>query len=78
MEFSSDTLTFFVLVGLENDVKGAFQVKTPPFGETVNFRVNVEVHVLKNALKLGEVISQQHVFLLSASKKSLIISDTFG
>ena len=48
---------FFVLVGLENDMKGAFQVKTFPFGETVNFRVNVKIHVLKNALKLGEIIS---------------------
>ena len=48
---------FFVLVDLENDMKGAFQVKTPPFGGTVNFRVNVEVHVLKKDLELGETIS---------------------
>ena len=48
---------FFALAGLENDVKCAFRVKTPPSGGTVKFRVNVEVHVLKNVLKLGEIIS---------------------
>ena len=61
MDFSSDTLPCFVLTGLENDVKGAFHAKTLPFRITVKFRINVEVHVLKNVLKQRESIFYEHV-----------------
>ena len=56
---------FFVLVGLENDMKGAFQVKTLPFGETVNFRVNVKIHVLKMLLSWERLfLSSTYFFCL--------------
>ena len=57
MDVSPDALPFFVLVGLENNVKSTFQVKTLPFGGTVNFRVNVGMHLLQNVVKLGKIIS---------------------
>ena len=57
MDVSPDALPFFVLVGLENNVKSTFQVKTLPVGGTVNFRVNVGMHLLQNVVELGKIIS---------------------